>query len=916
MSNYNSLKTTIDANIKQNGNQEITGQILNSVLNQMVTTLGAGYQFAGVATTATNPGSPDAKVFYIANGKGTYTNFGGLEVTEDEVVVLYWDSSWHKVSTGIASDDKLTKTIEHLYNNYITLDSTKNGRVYIHAVGGHTYRIYPITKTWDLTDITNFFAFAWGYRIGDTDMDIAGEETQGFTRLQDYYDVILPDNAEMLMIRAVGAPNQTLYFVVEDTTYANLTSDWHISTYLRNGSSGNESNTKAVSTEIMPINATDKYIICHTDRPNRENCVYRFGVDFTSSLSDIGKKTIASTWDGRIIDGVVDYDSGLLYMPIPTNAVGVCVTIAEYNLNTQSYEDLNVTISGSFSPEKYKIAYSTPGYCGALFKDLFDVTQTSQIQDIATNSVSNSTYVVIDATPRNTYRIYPITKTWDFTGSQNYYVFAWGYMQNDVMVDVDGVEREGFTKLADYYDITIPANINNIAVRAIGKSGEHIYFYVENVTDLKNDTENICVRNYDKIPLLTASCRYRKSSNTSKDFQLLIVTDSHNDNICVNNSVIATNGFKSIDALIHCGDLVDHIMLNQNVDALWKSIAKNCEKPYYLVIGNHEAGPYYPVSTSPSQEQLYNSFIKPSVDAGHLVNGEYIVGKCYYYHDFISANLRLIVLNEYEAPRIPDTTTYWKPITYNSSLPNYADNTTYTIGTQVNVSGYSDYSFEAVSNFNSGDYYDFKSPSVKYKLGYRWISQAQAQWFLDTLASTPSDYKIVVACHNPFSKKANVDQTKIFSQKNNWTDGYGIQDYMVNDFIADAINAFQNKQNFSTTCSSEHPEDMPSYIVSKNFSGVTATFHSLIGGHVHEDCVWKHQDYNQYQITPVCSNSNSYAQSEDADIRRTSSSVANEIDTDCLTVVSFSPNKLGLVKLGVDVTEDGYKRDFEVIDIS
>ena len=109
MSNYNSLKTTIDANIKQNGRQEITGQILNSVLNQMVTTLGAGYQFAGVATTATNPGTPDAKVFYIANGKGTYTNFGGVEVTEDEVVVLYWDSSWHKVATGIASNEKLTE---------------------------------------------------------------------------------------------------------------------------------------------------------------------------------------------------------------------------------------------------------------------------------------------------------------------------------------------------------------------------------------------------------------------------------------------------------------------------------------------------------------------------------------------------------------------------------------------------------------------------------------------------------------------------------------------------------------------------------------------------------------------------------------------------------------------------------------
>ena len=122
MSNYNSLKATIDANIKQNGNQEITGQILNSVLNQMVTTLGAGYQFAGVATINTNPGSPDAKVFYIANGKGTYEKFGGINVTEDDVVVLYWDSSWHKVSTGIASYSSMKITAR----NDISLTSIQN----------------------------------------------------------------------------------------------------------------------------------------------------------------------------------------------------------------------------------------------------------------------------------------------------------------------------------------------------------------------------------------------------------------------------------------------------------------------------------------------------------------------------------------------------------------------------------------------------------------------------------------------------------------------------------------------------------------------------------------------------------------------------------------------------------------------
>ena len=122
MANYQLLKADIDAKVYENAYREITGENLNSVLNAMVTTLGAEYQFAGVATTATNPGTPDAKVFYIANGKGTYTNFGRLEVTEDEVVVLYWDSAWHKVATGIASQEKLTELESEVRdnNNYKT----------------------------------------------------------------------------------------------------------------------------------------------------------------------------------------------------------------------------------------------------------------------------------------------------------------------------------------------------------------------------------------------------------------------------------------------------------------------------------------------------------------------------------------------------------------------------------------------------------------------------------------------------------------------------------------------------------------------------------------------------------------------------------------------------------------------------
>lgn len=109
MSNYSSLKATINANIKANGNQEITGPVMNSVLNAMVDSLGAGYQYMGKAVPSTNPGTPDAKVFYLASDPGTYTNFNGIVVADGEVAFLKWDSAWSKEVTGVATSAQLTQ---------------------------------------------------------------------------------------------------------------------------------------------------------------------------------------------------------------------------------------------------------------------------------------------------------------------------------------------------------------------------------------------------------------------------------------------------------------------------------------------------------------------------------------------------------------------------------------------------------------------------------------------------------------------------------------------------------------------------------------------------------------------------------------------------------------------------------------
>lgn len=93
MANYATLKAAINAVITANGNKEITGTVLNETLTAMVNSLGANYQFAGVATPSTNPGTPDQNVFYLAGKAGTYTNFNSM-VLPNAVSILKWNGSW------------------------------------------------------------------------------------------------------------------------------------------------------------------------------------------------------------------------------------------------------------------------------------------------------------------------------------------------------------------------------------------------------------------------------------------------------------------------------------------------------------------------------------------------------------------------------------------------------------------------------------------------------------------------------------------------------------------------------------------------------------------------------------------------------------------------------------------------------
>lgn len=146
MSDYSALKATINANVKANNNQEITGTIMNSVLNAMVNALGAGYQFIGVATL-TNPGTaqtPDYKCFYLATTPGTYTYLGGLVVTDGEVALLKWDTSWTKEVTGIATTDQLNQLGQKVKLPIIWNKGYLNSGIPVSNNSRHYTNLFPI----------------------------------------------------------------------------------------------------------------------------------------------------------------------------------------------------------------------------------------------------------------------------------------------------------------------------------------------------------------------------------------------------------------------------------------------------------------------------------------------------------------------------------------------------------------------------------------------------------------------------------------------------------------------------------------------------------------------------------------------------------------------------------------------------
>ena len=144
MSNYANLIAAIQEVVKTNGNNEVTGALLQQSLVAMINSLGEGFKYKGIATPSTNPGTPDQNVFYFATQTGSYPNFGSLSVLDGEFAIFRYSGTWVKDVTGVATSAQLAEImplliqLNGIINGANVVAYENEGEAQYYNTNGHT----------------------------------------------------------------------------------------------------------------------------------------------------------------------------------------------------------------------------------------------------------------------------------------------------------------------------------------------------------------------------------------------------------------------------------------------------------------------------------------------------------------------------------------------------------------------------------------------------------------------------------------------------------------------------------------------------------------------------------------------------------------------------------------------------------
>lgn len=369
-------------------------------------------------------------------------------------------------------------------------------------------------------------------------------------------------------------------------------------------------------------------------------------------------------------------------------------------------------------------------------------------------------------------------------------------------------------------------------------------------------------RNSDCNMRVDASAFYgiRKSNvEWKKKFAMLIMTDVHGFSLNVNNFVEYLNNMASLDCGINLGDTAAGYF-DENDGSWYTDIINTTKKPIYTVIGNHDIWPSsLDASIGATAQAAYDKWIAPTTDEMGIDPGH-----AYYYAQYDSYKIALIVLNSYDTP--------------NNTIVN-------------------------------GQYKTRRDLDA-------W-TQAQADWFVSTLNSIPTGYHLIVALHDFPNANGNVTVVECdWSEPGTYAIAPSNGNVNIGSAIEDTINAWINGGTLSRTypVSTSYPDlwdaaDFSPITINADFTqrgaGIFATY--LIG-HNHHDGIDIVTAYPNQHISMFTTSSADGYQAQNTDLPRV---IGTKTEDALSTIAIDTENRtVRLVRIGSTFTTAMTEREF------
>ena len=416
----------------------------------------------------------------------------------------------------------------------------------------------------------------------------------------------------------------------------------------------------------------------------------------------------------------------------------------------------------------------------------------------------------------------------------------------------------GLILLDEGVDYTISGNtITYLApVLPIDADEKHIIHYnlPSAPSGYSDPNSDVKIRNADMYDVINTNAYYKNGVVfNSRNLQLMVVTDLHGDTVAVQNAITMMNEFDTIDGGLNMGDTCVNTWLD---DFTFAEPLHSIGKPFLIAIGNHDIGLNYTIANTGSTTQAYTRFIQPNEAQ---IGGTH-AGKNYYYKDWATYNIRTIVLYEYDNDDVDP-----------------GDPLLYRIRKTTRV----------------------------------W-SQAQIDWLVATLNSTPAGYSVVITMHQIVQDQITWTNS-IFTDINHIVPG---DSSTVSDeaIIPEIVDAWIN----GTTLVGSYPfigegAYLPNISVNADFTSRGAgDFICYMAGHAHVDVVGTVPAFpDQTQIVLTCATSDAN-RNKYGDLQRQ----VGKRSEDCINVVSFdtSNRQIKIARIGAQITFDMRKRDFIAID--